>query len=407
MKARYLFFLLFLTATANAQKWQKGYVVLNSGERSDGWLLFDEFKYSAECQFKKEMNAELRRYTPDDLSGFGYEGYKTYRSILTGDERRVFAEHLMEGTVSLLRYREIFYAEKGDHKGIALIQKDTLLETSKGTRSYQDRKYVRTLQEKVFEQCADPTFFNRIQSSSYTYKSLRRLFTEYHACMKQPYRSLVQDIPKRKLQYGFAAGVVWSNVYFGDKDAVTPDMLEADQPLQWGWQAGGRCRMVFPRASMRRAFNLELVYQNARYELNHTSVTNAGNAVISTNDIRMQYVKLPFWFEQDFSQGRSSAYWGLGISLNVPFVRTHTKSVIFGNTNPNGSPEFFSYEPPVFYQAGLLLNGGIRFTAGRYVFPVELRTEWTALNASTKGTPSGSFKSANHLLFSLSLGILL
>ncbi|MFN8208595.1 MAG: outer membrane beta-barrel protein [Bacteroidales bacterium] len=130
---RKLFFILTGLAISGIIVAQNGYLLRDSskttgltivfGKETDNWRV---------CQVRS--GAEIRNYTPDELSGYGVPGYKTFVSReveIDGQKFRAFLEQLVLGKTNLYFMRNeekrLFFIEGGNGELVLLDKEKNVL----------------------------------------------------------------------------------------------------------------------------------------------------------------------------------------------------------------------------------------------------------------------------------------
>jgi hypothetical protein len=396
---------------ATAQTFQPGYIVKNDGTKIYGFIQLKEARQVDKiCVFKTNADAAPVEYTTNDLSEYVFRDYKQYRRVqkrqTPGKTEPTFMECILSGSASLYIWDSDFYAAKTDGEAYLLTEKESVVETKNGMRSITKREYALILKERIFNDCADQSLLYKLSTGSFSKKNLLELFRQYNRCVNSPTTLRTDSIAKRKIDWGLTAGVQSANVGFGAKDAVTVDMVYGRFPFKTNFQVGVRMRMVFPRAALKRALNIEALYQPGSFQGVYTTRPSAGVEFSTTNDIQLDYLKLPFLFQQSLGLKKIAPHFGFGVSPNILLRSNHTKTGYFSDNGlfvPNAP---LAFDPPKFLQLGLLVNFGLNIRTPFAIIPLDFRTELAPMNISTAGALFGSYKSANHLIFSLTSGIL-
>lgn len=110
MKNYFPFLLIFmLTQAVIGQDFRPGYIITEEHDSVFGQIVYREGSQRfAICEFSAHSAAGLKRYEPGQIKGYGFTGGWFYKSTWLEPEdigkRLVFAEVLLVGELSLLRY---------------------------------------------------------------------------------------------------------------------------------------------------------------------------------------------------------------------------------------------------------------------------------------------------------------
>ena len=120
-KARNWFFIyilsFFTVATSTAQTdYRNGYIITNENDTIKGQLNYKGSQLYEFVDFKRAPAKPPERLQPQDIKGYGFEEDKIFRSrdhyLTKGEIKKSFLEVLVQGEVSLLKYKKEFYATR-------------------------------------------------------------------------------------------------------------------------------------------------------------------------------------------------------------------------------------------------------------------------------------------------------
>lgn len=130
--------LLAAVATAHAQTAQpknpvKGYILTLAGDTIHGTVDYLSGEENARgCRFCAEGQTDYRLYGPDELQGYRFMNdgiYYVARTLpINGEQRRIFAEYLLKGGISLYRYESdsqtLYFMTNEDGKTAVIREED-------------------------------------------------------------------------------------------------------------------------------------------------------------------------------------------------------------------------------------------------------------------------------------------
>jgi hypothetical protein len=169
-----------------------GFVVLPNHDTLKGAInLSTNYKNSRQCEFKGEGETRSRIFSPDELKSYVIHDIKNYvsREIqLSGQNKRVFLEYLVDGSVDLFYLNdglsEYFFIEK-ENKLFELSNNEkniTLYSNSADEpeeKSYsKDSNQYKGMLIYLFQE--SPEVVQKINSAGFTVKSLTKLTVEYN-----------------------------------------------------------------------------------------------------------------------------------------------------------------------------------------------------------------------------------
>lgn len=118
----FAFALFLLTSVilfpAHAQEIKDGFIVLQSGDYQYGSIQFvPTMNTYEECLFKADQKNEFKKFTPDQITGYGVINgiaYTTKEITIDGSVYKKFLRNEFDGTVKFYFYQNRFFVEKND-----------------------------------------------------------------------------------------------------------------------------------------------------------------------------------------------------------------------------------------------------------------------------------------------------
>lgn len=231
MKKTLLFlFLLTLGYNVDAQvKYEEGYIIDNSGNRTQVWILNKGWRDNpAEITYKRSADGEVQTAGVNEIKEFGIGDYAHYRRYLTAiDQSRnqvdklsttaepeyrnstVFLKTLVEGKVSLYSYREginvrFFYTNE-DGKPEPLVYK----KYREGLNVAVNNNYRQQLYSNLNCRSLSGDFYRKME---YTEDDLVEYFEAYNACMNNDYRVIADQRQRGEFNFYVKGGMQFSSI---------------------------------------------------------------------------------------------------------------------------------------------------------------------------------------------------
>lgn len=170
---------LFIPSVLSAQDYRPGYIIKSNMDSLSGFVEYaTEKKNSMYCMFRATRKSESVKFTPNDLSSFGFYSDKQYESMQVpgaANNNRVFVKVLAKGPLQLYQHQKEFLVRK-DSLILLPAPKSTMVETPQGMRSKNDSRYKGLLNFMVAD-CQLSA--NEIKYSEY---DLTNLAINYNRC---------------------------------------------------------------------------------------------------------------------------------------------------------------------------------------------------------------------------------
>jgi len=195
-----LFVLLVANATAIAQTYRQGYVIVAT-DTVKGLIKYRGTKGTAQkCSFRKSMNDAVSHYAPNAIVAYGFDG-RHFRSLQQSDGV-YFAEVLVDGNVSLLRQRGAYQVSKnGSLVDVSPSRNEVVVNGQRYTSTAGSAQKIKAL----VEDC--PDLSAQVSQFSYSEKHLVTLVEDYNRCKGQPYKVYRSRRKKSEFGWGAYAGV--------------------------------------------------------------------------------------------------------------------------------------------------------------------------------------------------------
>ena len=298
--------LLLMSLSVSAQDYRPGYVIKNSHDSISGFVAYrSDSKNLLECLFRQTKNGETIKYGPEQLRAYGFYGDKKFISISPpnglGLSQKIFANQLVDGSMSLLKIRKTFVILSNDSLTVLPIPVSKELKNSDGNWSKKDKRYVGVLNYLILD-CQLSA-----DEISYAEGDLTNLIRSYNRC-KGETASLASQKPLGKLNFLLFGGYARSEMAM---DLFTDVKFSPSYSVIFG--AG--LELSSPRIFDRLFVSTDIWYHNTFYQA-YDKIPFAGN--IRHQDIFMDvsYFKIPVGFKYNF-RNTNTPYIKLGISFTA------------------------------------------------------------------------------------------
>lgn len=390
MKNRLLTFIIFSFFTFSnqlfAQKnFQPGTVILLYGDSLAGEINYQEWKQSPlKISFRQTATGAISTYFPGDLKSFRVSG-ETYESAKVLVDKRsdyvsqlndiakiqtypdsVFLRPLVKGDKALYYFNnatEHFYIRK--EGAFELLRFKKYLEnTSSGPVMHTNKEYVSQLSAYLSD-C--PKFTQQISRSSYSLKSLRQLFADYHACLgKDPV--IVAKRDKTRAEFGLFAGASTTTPrYWSSTDPISKAKFTASKDFA----AGLYLEYILSRNRSRVSIMNELMYSS--YE-SHAAYTREFDYDVSktyTYKVGFSYIKINNMARYKFLIPNGSIFLNGGISHGFKLKEVNSLTTRHQTFSSDRTQESAALYNTSDYELGYIAGAG----AKRNRLGLELRME--------------------------------
>lgn len=387
----FLTVIFLLTAAAvNAQDYRPGYVVKSDRDSINGYVAYRaDGKNLQECLFRQEKKGEIIRYTPEQLTAYGFHDDKKFKSVISpgesGFSERVFAKQLVQGSMSLYKIRKNFVVALRDSLVFLPVPKSKDVKNSDGNWSKRDKRYVGIL-NYLIKDCQLSA-----NETSYTEGSLTNLLHTYNRC-KGNAVSLANQKPLGKLNFIFFGGYARSQMAMDLYNHISFSP-------SYSVMVGAGLELSSPRIFDRLFFTADLWYHKSFYQA-YDKGPFAGNIRHQDIFVDVSYLKIPVGFKYSF-RNTNTPYIKMGMSftaLNGITVRTWEEvetpdGTVYGNEKFGG---YIVKDPKGIWGA----LGYDRVLYRKYRMFAEFRYE---RGEGFIGTPIQSFSTLNN--YNLLLGI--
>jgi hypothetical protein len=386
MKHLYLSFLLFLSfGQLFAQKdFRSGYIVQHS-DTLRGQVDYRGLARSAKTTtFKANAGAAEQSFTPDQLTGFGFDRENVrYESKLVPateaqPEQRLFLHMLVKGKASLYTYRDDsdldrFYLSKDEAPLVELAQQVYNRPDPKTGKLYRivDQPFKGVLTSAFFD-CPDMTE-KRLDAVGLTARSLSQIVIAYNTCLgaeqyiRQPRKATASFYPVLSLARP-TLSMSGSHMYARGEYEHTG----------LGLAAGLGMEVFSPNFSEKLSMVVELLYAPYRFE------GQVGPNAFGPNTsydllLDITYLKVPAQLRYTFPKGkiRPFANAGLTYAYAVSTERKETQTSEFHGSHSAQEREALPGSDFKYNAFGAIAGAGLLFPLGQNTLILESRYEAT------------------------------
>jgi hypothetical protein len=296
--------------------YRKGFVITNARDTLFGLVDYREgVKSYRSCNYKSSKTQNLVTYEPNNIIGYGFENDKLFQSreILIKDQpsQVVFLEVIVRGLVSLYKFEDIFFIEKGND-GLKQLINETEEVFVDGKRLLKNTNHhIGTINMLVFD-CAEIS--TKVQKTELNEKSLTNLIEDYNRCKGGPNITFKAKKPWTKAIVGVTGGLNVSQLNF---DAILGyEHLAGDFEISKSPVIGISLDIFSPRLSERFSFHGDLLYLTSKY-YNYSLFNNSSSTERNYVTIELQQLKIPIGIRYTFPKREFTPYFNVGLSSTI------------------------------------------------------------------------------------------
>lgn len=285
-----------------------GFVIMSNGDSVAGYVDYRmDKKHWKNCYFRPSKKESTQRYSPQQVSDYGISSDKRYRSISLAEDsapgEKVFVEVIVKGTLSLYRYKNIFYIDK-DGKVTKLPERTKTLVEIGGKKAYKtDRTYIGLLNVAM----ADCKLV--ADNTNYKERDLTNIVQNYNRCHDQEGQVYKEKKPFTKFAFQAFGGVDLSSLHL--ENVETSSFEQSNSPI-----FGIGVDISSPRLNDKIFFSFELDYLKKAYQGSSRQQTEH-SMLYYDYDIDVSFLKIPIGFRYNFLKEAQTPYVRIGISEYV------------------------------------------------------------------------------------------
>lgn len=366
-----LLLLLALSHFGFSQDFRPAYVIDNQKNIIEGYV---DYRNVSRCAFKKDMQAKTEKFLPGEIFGFQFKGDKFYvsKTILDYDsiEAPQFIEVLVKGVLTIYRYKNRFFVEKGDN---FLELLDTSAEIKKDGRLHlqQNKEYVGIL-KYLTSDCNENLLGDKTADEKYYTK----VAIDYNKCINESYVVYKEDKPWSSHSWGLILGLNIANLSFSSD--YQPNQFyylsEDDFFSPSNVTIGVSYNFKSPKISEYLSMQLDLIYSRFNFT-NYTLDESLITRIVHTNtfiDINHLNTYLGLRYEL-FPQKKIIPYFNAGGSL-VYHIKKEALLRLDYDRNQVVSTEERNALDLKKTQFGLWTGAGITFPLFKFHGSLEIRS---------------------------------
>lgn len=271
MKYLFVIGLGLLSFKSYCQEYFPGYIILTSGETTHGFIkLNSNARAYATCVFKKDSAAAPTTFSPYNLLAYGIDKNNFYRATEVIDKavvKRVFAEVLVDGTVSLIKYRNSYLIQKRDSVRTFLLKKRT---DSQSKNKLQRLSFNQLLQ--VFTSDCQ-SLIHQLKLIKFSEKSILTYLEQYHQCKNYEYTIFRDHLPWTVFAWWPFVG--YHGSFLSSSDFYERGNLESASSFDP--MIGISFQVKFPRTNKNVALFIDVMFSKAIYQ-SQTEFDGVGGA---------------------------------------------------------------------------------------------------------------------------------
>jgi hypothetical protein len=356
--------------------YRNGYVITNAGDTLSGFVDYQEkAKAYKSCDFKVSKGQNTITYEPGSIIGYGFENDKFYQSrevsIKNQPSQVVFLEVIVRGLVSLYKFEQTYFIEKGND-GLQQLINETKEVFIDGKRVLKKtNQHIGTINILVFD-CAE--IRQRVQKIRLDERALTKLIEDYNQCKGEPSITFKAKKPWTKAVIGVTGGLNISLINFEANPGY--EHLAGNFEVSKSPVIGVSFDISSPRLSERISFHGDLLYLTSKY-YNYTLYNSSSSVERNYVTIELQQLKVPIGIRYTFPIRKFTPYFNAGISSTIHLnsnskwvQEVESNSVV--NTNESEALEIKSRQLGLWGGCGILKSINSKLNAF-----IELRYEQT------------------------------
>ena len=330
-KSKFLFFVLIILLQGKDLYCQKifrdGYVVKRTGETLSGLV-----EYSANqdipsiCIFKRFDIARVVKYTPDEITAFGYKNGNRYESRDL-DSKRMFYEVIVTGRIVLYHKGSKYYLDK-DHIGFVELKNGAITYTGVGGKTEYKTlpEFLNFITEGKTGSISDRfNLKNEITPLiiSYNKESGRNYYVFDRSISEKQLSQKALETGVERSRFGFISGV---NIYMlnlnpdAKNDNILPNPEREMSPVY-----GLTYERLLSRKSDRFSLKIDLLYNNQTF-YSYKERVSASSIYRDDDFFDFTGIKLPALFQYSLTGKRLIPFLNAGVAyqfiVDKNYIRT-------------------------------------------------------------------------------------
>ncbi|MGB3586493.1 MAG: hypothetical protein WBA23_08140 [Tunicatimonas sp.] len=226
------FLLLVKLPGYGQEKFREGYIVTLQQDTVYGLIDYKTVSKSAnKCSFRKDRNANVVTYTPDQIMGYRFTSGKYYVSKLVkmnGGTEELFLEYLIDGIADIYFFRDEagdhYYIEKEGEEILPLVV-DVVEVEREGKRYFKRKDAYKQVLKYTFSDASGLS--DEINSTDLRHDDLIEIAENYHNQVCDEYECITYSKRQSVVQtrVGLLIGGSASDITFTNMLYVRPELL--------------------------------------------------------------------------------------------------------------------------------------------------------------------------------------
>lgn len=399
-----VFFSIFLFQISLSQEnYLSGYVINNNGDTLYGFIDYRNWEINPkEIKYKTEIDEIPAAFKPTDILEFRVHN-EIYVSGIVNIEISQFQAsrlekdpqiHLKVDTTFLQTLfkgaKSLYFYKNSEGREYFYIKHDTVFELLIYKRFQEWEEYTRVMTENkkylgqltlYLNNC--PTIQKKLESTTYTQKSLINLFQYYYDC-SQTDISFQKEEEKIRAEIGVLAGVSFTSFKFNS--TVFIDLNNTEYSLSTDFSGGLFLNLIFPRNNRKWSLNNELLFTTYKVKGRYEEIENENYYTITSTELGYSYLKLNNLVRYKYPIGRVFLFLNVGISNGFAISETNYKMVKSKFYETEEISEGLALEDTRKYEQSYIVGSGAQYKN----FSIDFRYEkgngmskYSALNSRT------------------------
>ena len=289
--------------------YQSGYVINNNGDTLYGFIDYRNWDENPiGIKFKTKIDANPTTFKSTDISEFGVHNEIYESGIVDIEISQIQASrlekdpqiHIKVDTTFLQTLfkgeKSLYYYKNAEGREYFYIEHDAVFELLiyKRFQEWQDYTRVMTENKKFLGQLTlylndCPSIQERLNNTSYTQKSLIKLFQYYFECSQSDI-SFQKEEEKIRADIGILAGVSLTSFKFNS--IVFIDLNNTEYSLSTDFSGGLFLNLVFPRNNRKWSINNELLFSTYKVKGRYEEFENENYYTITSTELGYSYLKI-------------------------------------------------------------------------------------------------------------------
>lgn len=296
--------------------YRKGYVITNAKDTLFGLVDYREgSKGYKSCDFKTSKGQNTTTYEPQSIIGYGFENDKFFQSkqisIKDQPSKNVFLEIIVRGRVSLYKFEDTYFIEKGDDGLQQLINETKEVTIDSKSVLKKTNRHISILNILLFD-CVE--IRSKVDKVRLVEKSLTNLIEDYNRCKGHSEKSFKANKPWTKAILGVTGGLNISKLNFDSYPGF--DHLGGDFEVSKSPMIGVSLDISSPRLSERFSFQGDLLYLASKY-YKYTLYKSSSSIQRNYVTKELLQLKIPVSLRYSFPKREYTPYVNVGFSSTI------------------------------------------------------------------------------------------